>query len=84
MGGGGRIERHPVVLNGDLERPVLACTSDMDVVLIVILKAVVDDVRKQFVQCQVDLEGLPFGDTTVLAKLPEMVTENIQFRQAVF
>lgn len=84
MGGGGGVERYAVILDGDLEHTVLACTGDVDMMLFLILEAMGDDIGEQLIQGQVDLEGLAFGDTAVLAKLPEMVTQGVQFRQTVF
>ena len=84
MGRGGGIERYAVVFDDNLEQTVLAFTGDVDMVLFLVLEAMGNDVGKQLIQGQVDLEGLAFGDPTILAKLPEMVTQGVQLRQAVF
>jgi len=74
MGGGRWIEGDAVILDGNLEYAFFSFTSDIDMMLVVILKAVGNDIGKQLIQCQVDLEGLSLGNTTVLAKLSEMIT----------
>ena len=84
MGGGRWIEGDAVILDGNLEYAVFVFTGDIDMMLAIIFKTVGNDVGKQLIQCQVDLEGLSLGNTAVLAKLPEMVAELVQFRQAIF
>jgi hypothetical protein len=84
MGSRRRIEGDAVILDGNLEYAVFVFTGDIDMMLGIIFKTVGNDVGKQLIQCQVDLESLSLGNATVLAELPEMVTELIQFRQLVF
>ena len=84
MGGRRRIEGNAVILDGDFKNAAFAFTGDIDLMLVVILKPVGNDIGKQLIQCQVDLEGLPLGNTAILAELPEMVAELVQFRQVIF
>jgi hypothetical protein len=49
-------------------------------VFVAVLETVADDIRKQFVQRQIDFKGLAFGYAAGLAECAEMFAKGIQFR----
>lgn len=82
--GAGRIERDAVIFDGNREHPTFVDAGDMYVVFVFVRKPMGNDIRKQFIQRQIDFKCLTFGSATGLAELAEMITQNIQFGHGVF
>jgi hypothetical protein len=78
-----RVEGNTVVPYRDFHRIVIPGTGDADIVLDVIIKTVVDDIGKKFIQRKIDLKLRFFGDTAAFAKRCHMLAEHVQIGQPV-
>ena len=84
VGSVGGIEGDAIIFDNDLEPLVFVDAGDTDQVFVLIIEPVVDDIREQLIQSQIDLEGLALGKPAGLAELSEMLAKSIQLRHAVF